>query len=107
MPDVLNVMEAVNPDALRGAEVSITGHLGRPRAEIVELIRQAGGSFQATPSSWVGSRRAYLITNKDWNAGATVQKKASLKLLKAQEKGIKIISEKEFYDMITLLELPT
>jgi len=91
---VVEIMEVRN--ALKGKRFSITGHLGRPRKEIVAIIEQAGGHFDKTPV-W-GTN--FLISNLDWNAGSTVRKGASRKLLAAQEKGIKIISEAKFYEMI-------
>ena len=91
---IIEVMEVQN--ALRGKRFSITGHLGRPRKEIVAIIEQAGGNFDKAPV-W---GTTYLITNNDWNKGSTIKKGASKKLLKAQEQGIKIISEQAFYDMI-------
>jgi NAD-dependent DNA ligase len=91
---VLEIMEVQN--ALKGKRFSITGHLGRPRKEIVEIIKQAGGFFDKSPV-W-GTN--YLITNKDWNEGSTIAKGASRKLLAARDKGIKIITEAQFYAMI-------
>jgi len=91
---VIEVMEVQN--ALKRKRFSITGHLGRPRKDIVAIIEQAGGIFDKTPV-W-GTH--YLITNLDWNTGSTVRKGASRKLLKAMNKGIKIISERQFYDML-------
>ncbi len=94
MATIVEVMEVQN--ALKSKRFSITGHLGRPRKEIVAIIEQAGGIFDKSPI-W-GTH--YLITNNDWNKGSTIRKGASRKLLKAQENGIKIISEQVFYDMI-------
>jgi len=94
MATIVEVMEVQN--ALRGKRFSITGHLGRPRKEIVAIIEQAGGVFDKAPV-W-GTN--YLITNNDWNKGSTITKGASRKLLKAQDIGVKILSEQEFYDML-------
>jgi len=91
---VLEVMECGG--ALKGKVFSITGHLARPRKDIVSIIEQAGGRFEERPRYGVH----FLITNKDWNKGSTVTAKASSKLLDAQKNGIKVISETEFYDMI-------
>ena len=91
---VLEVMECGG--ALKGKVFSITGHLARPRKDIIQIIEQAGGSFTERPK-W-GTH--FLITNKDWNANSTVSAKASSKLLDAQKNGIKVISEAQFYDMI-------
>ncbi len=95
---VLEVMECGG--ALKGKTFSITGHLGRPRKDIIAIIDQAGGRFEERPRYGVN----YLITNKDWNKGSTVTAKASSKLLAAQRYGIKILGEQEFYDMIMKAE---
>jgi NAD-dependent DNA ligase len=94
MATIIEIMEVGN--ALKGKRFSITGHLGRPRKEIVAIIEQAGGYFDKSPV-W-GTN--YLITNLDWNEGSTVTKGASRKLLAAHDKGIKIINEAKFYEMI-------
>ena len=94
MATIVEIMEVRN--ALRGKRFSITGHLGRPRKEIVAIIEQAGGHFDKSPV-W---GTTYLITNKDWNKGSTIAKGASRKLLAAHDKGIEIISEAKFYEMI-------
>ena len=91
---VLEVMECGG--ALKGKVFSITGHLARPRKDIVSIIEQAGGTFSERPKFGVH----YLITNQDFNANSTVQPGKSSKLLDAQRSGIKIISEAAFYDMI-------
>lgn len=91
---IVEIMEVEN--ALKGKRFSITGHLGRPRKEIEEIIRKSGGFFDKAP----GYGTHYLITNADWNPNSTVQKGASLKLLKAGKLGVRIISESQFYDMI-------
>jgi NAD-dependent DNA ligase len=94
MATIVEIMEVRN--ALKGKRFSITGHLGRPRKEIVAIIEQAGGHFDKSPV-W-GTH--FLITNKDWNKGSTITNGASRKLLAAHDKGIKIISEAKFYEMI-------
>lgn len=91
---ILDVLDIVN--ALKGKTFSITGHLGRPRKEIIEIIRKCGGHFEERPKWGVN----YLITNLDWNANTTVQPKKSSKLIDAERQGIKVISEKAFYEMI-------
>lgn len=93
MVDVIAVMEPGN--ALRGKRFSITGHLGRPRTQIVEIIQECGGYFDKAPA--FGTH--YLVTNLDWNRGSTHGSKSN-KLIKAEKLGIKIISEQHFYDMI-------
>lgn len=90
---IVEVMEVT--DAFKGKQFSITGHLSRRRADIVKIIETAGGRFDKQPDYGT----TYLITNKDWTA-ATVQKGASKKLLRAHERGVKIISEQRFYDML-------
>lgn len=92
--DVLEVMEP-SPDALRGMTVCITGHLGKPRDQIVEMIRKAGGRFDKSVRWGV----THLVTNADWNAGS-VKGKVSSKYRKAQEYGVKIISEAELYALM-------
>jgi len=92
--DVAEVMEVTG--AFKGKSFSITGHLGRPRDAIVKIIEQAGGVFHKTPE-W---GTTYLITNREWNAGSTVREGTSRKLLKAQRNGTKIISEKQFCEML-------
>ena len=72
----------------------ITGHLGRPRKDMVALIKQAGGEYYSTPKYLVD----YLITNNDWTKNSTG--KVSAKVLKAQRNGVKVIGEQEFYDML-------
>ncbi len=75
---------------------SISGHLGRPRKDMIALIAQAGGEFRATPSR---DYTDFLITNNDWNKGST-HGRLSAKVRKAQRAGVPIISEQEFYDML-------
>lgn len=93
MATVIEVMEVT--EAFNGKRFSITGHLGRKRADIVKIIETAGGRFDKQPDRGTD----YLITNKDWTA-ATVQKGASKKLLRAHDRGVRIISEQRFYDML-------
>lgn len=100
--EVLAVAEVLieNETMLKGKTFSITGHLGRKREDVVELIRQAGGDFSERPK-WNGYRgERYLITNKDWNRNSTVMPKKSSKLVEAESHGWKIISEDEFLRMI-------
>lgn len=97
MTDMALVIETLEPaGALRGKRVSFTGHLGRPRKDLIKLVELAGGVFDEQPQYWT----TYLVTNRDWNAGSTVRKNKSLKLIKAERNGTKIISEEEFYDLI-------
>ena len=89
---VMDVMELTN--ALRGIRVCITGHLGIPRDQVKAIIEKAGGSLE--DSVRYGVR--YLVTNKDWTANS-VQGKSN-KFRKAEELGVKIISEQQFIDLI-------
>lgn len=89
----MDIMEVTN--AFKGKRFSITGHLGRPRPEIVAIIERAGGIFDEKPK-W-GTN--FLITNADWTA-KTVKPGKSLKFQEAQRNGVKIISEAEFYKML-------
>ena len=91
---VIEVMEVSN--ALKGKTFSITGHLGRARDVIVKIIETAGGTFEPRPRRGT----TYLITNKDWNRGSTVEATKSSKLIEAERNGIKIISEDQFCQMI-------
>ena len=91
---VLEVMECGG--TLKGKVFSITGHLARPRKDIISIIEQAGGRFEEQPRWGVN----YLITNKDFNAGSTIKPNKSSKMIKAEQNGIKLISESQFYDMI-------
>jgi NAD-dependent DNA ligase len=90
---VMEIMEVTN--AFRGKRFSITGHLGRPRPEIVAIIERAGGIFEEKPR-W-GTN--FLITNADWTA-KTVKPGKSHKFEEAQRNGVKIISEAQFYQML-------
>jgi NAD-dependent DNA ligase len=91
---IIEVMEVSN--ALKGKTFSITGHLGRPRPAIIKIIETAGGKFEAEPRWGVN----YLITNKDWNKGSTVEAKRSNKLIKAEQMRIKVIDEDTFCQMV-------
>jgi NAD-dependent DNA ligase len=100
--DILNVM-AVNEDtsnALRGKRVSFTGHLGLTRDEMVKFIEANGGRFDESPK--YGTH--YLVTNREWNKGSTITEKKSRKLIAAEQNGVKILSEKEFLDMVFALQ---
>ena len=93
LAEIVAVMEVT--DTLKKKSFCITGHLGKPRAEIEQLIVQAGGRVD---KSVTGSTN-YLITNEDWTKG-TVKGKSS-KLLKAERNGTRIISEAKFFEMLT------
>lgn len=94
-----NVVEAaavigVNPNALKGARVAITGHLSTPRKEFEKLISDAGGVFDKT----VTYGTTYLTTNADWTG---IDGKTSSKFDKAKKMGVKIISEAKLIELMT------
>lgn len=96
---VIEVMEV--KDCLKDAKICITGHLGRPRQDIEKLIRTAGGEVH-TSIKW---STTHLLTNADWTAGSTHggsvgKKKVSSKYAEACRYKVKIISEKDFYDIL-------
>jgi NAD-dependent DNA ligase len=91
---VVEVMEVSN--ALKGKIFSVTGHVGVTRDRLIKIIETAGGQFEPRPRHGVH----YLITNKDWNRGSTVEAKRSSKLIEAEKNRIKIISEDQFCQMI-------
>lgn len=91
---VVQVMEVSN--ALKGKRFSITGHLGLKRPEIVQIIETAGGQFEERPRFGTN----FLITNKDWNSGSTVDPKKSSKFIEAERNRIKIITEDQFCQMV-------
>jgi NAD-dependent DNA ligase len=82
--------------ALQGKTFSVTGHVGIKRDDLVKIIETAGGHFEEQPRYGVN----YLITNRAWNKGSTVEEKKSSKLIKAERLGIKIISESKFCKMV-------
>lgn len=91
---VVEVMEV--SQALKGKTFSITGHLGRKRPEIVKIIETAGGRFEERPRYGTN----FLITNRDWNKGSTVDPKKSSKFIEAERNRIKIITEEQFCQMV-------
>lgn len=93
---VLDVMEPA-ADALRGKTFCITGHMGRPRAEIEEMIRKAGG--RTSPNVAYGV--THLVSNEDWSAGTIGSKKKSSKQLKAESLRIMVISEASLYELMS------
>ncbi len=92
---VLQVME-VGPKTLKGYRICISGHLGKPREEVAQLIEQAGGEFHPN----VAWNTTHLVTNKDWSAGTIVGTK-SAKLRKAEERGVKLLSEQQLYALLS------
>jgi len=91
---VVEVMEVTQ--GLKGKSFSITGHMGVPRPRVIKIIEMAGGRFEERPRYGTN----YLITNRDWNTGTTVDPKKSSKLIEAEKNRIKVISEDEFCQMI-------
>lgn len=97
MSRLAEVHEVLEPDGttLKGKSFSITGHLGKPRPQIISLIQAGGGEFHKEPS-W---DTHFLISNQDWSKG-TVKGGSSKKLDKAVRNGTKIITEEEFFRML-------
>lgn len=91
--DMIEVME-VEGKPLRGMRICITGHLAKPRAEIVKLIEEGGGRFHST----VKYDTTHLLTNGDWTKG-TVEGTSS-KFRKAKQYGCKFISEEQFLSLL-------
>ena len=91
---VLEVMEP-SPTALRGYRICISGHMGRPRDRIAEMIADAGGEFHKS----LTQRTTHLVTNGDWSAG-TIKGKVSSKVRKAREYGARVLSEQQLYDLM-------
>lgn len=97
--DQLTVAEVLEvTGVLKGKTFSITGHLGRPRKEVIALIEQAGGRFEERPRWGWGER--YLITNQDFNANSTILPKKSSKMIEAEKNGWELLSEDEFIRML-------
>lgn len=96
--DMLTVMTISehSGSALLGKNICFTGHMGMTRAEMVKLIESNGGTFHDS----VKWNTHILVTNRDWNRGSTVTSKKSSKLIKAEQQGTKILSEKELIDMV-------
>lgn len=96
MTNMAEVVEVLEPqDTLTGKSFCMTGHLGKPRNVIAELIRKAGGRVEERITHGLD----YLITNADWTA-STVGKAGSSKFQKAKQYGVKIINEETFFKMI-------
>jgi NAD-dependent DNA ligase len=91
---VVQVMECSG--ALKGKSVCVTGHVGVPRAELVRIIETAGGRFEERPRYGT----TYLVTNKDFTKGSTVEPKRSTKMIEAERNRVKVISEAQFCQMI-------
>lgn len=90
--DLAEVILVMEPERkLRGKAFSITGHLGRPRKDVIKIIEMAGGVFEKTVTWGVH----YLVTNEDWT-----NQSGSIKFRKAKDYGVMIISEADFYALL-------
>ena len=94
LADVMLVMEELG-SPFKGKEFCITGHLGRKRSEIEEIIRLAGGTVVPRPTY-----RGVLLTNADWN-GLGEGQKVSSKYTRAKAERCEIINEEKFFRMIS------
>jgi DNA ligase (NAD+) len=81
--------ESFEDQRFAGTTWVLTGALSQPRDDVAERIRQRGGKV----SSSVSKKTTYLLAGED----------AGSKLAKAQELGVKILTEAEFQ---SLLEAP-
>jgi DNA ligase (NAD+) len=72
--------------ALSGKTFVITGTMSRPRPEIQKIIRNAGGEV----SSSVSAKTDYVVAGDS----------AGSKLEKAEELGVKVITESELFNML-------
>lgn len=96
LTDVATVVEVMEvEDAFKGKRFSITGHISINRDRFIQIVEKAGGVFDKAPTYGT----TYLVTNSDWTPGSTVGAK-SKKFEKAQKLGIRILSEKKFFDML-------
>lgn len=91
---VVQVMEV--SDVLKGKSFSVTGHVGIPRKELIRIIETAGGQFNDRPK-W---GTTYLVTNRAFNEGSTIEKGKSTKIMEAERNGIRVISEKQFCNLV-------
>lgn len=94
--DVLDLIEVMEVEGrpLAGMRICITGHLAKPRAEIVKLIKQGGGEFHST----VKYNTTHLLTNADWSANSVDG--TSSKFKKARQYGCKFLNEEQFLAII-------
>jgi NAD-dependent DNA ligase len=104
LAEVMNVMGATEGSLYlrkmnysKPANIVITGHLSVTRGNVEKLIVEAGGVLQKQ----ITSDTDFLVTNQNFT---NVKDGASNKLRKARQYGIKIISERELYEMITTSE---
>jgi len=93
MIDLIEVME-VEGKPLARMRICITGHLAKPRAEIVKLIEQGGGQFHST----IKYNTTHLLTNADWSANSVDG--TSSKFKKARQYGCKFLSEEQFLALL-------
>ena len=77
-------------NTFNGKSFVITGQLSAPRDYFKNLIRLKGGKFKSS----VSKNCDYLI------AGEATRSAKSTKLKKAQDVGVKIISEQDFFSLI-------
>ncbi|MEI6478224.1 MAG: NAD-dependent DNA ligase LigA [bacterium] len=82
----IEVKKAVSLGKLTGMSFVLTGSLSRPREEIAEEIRQAGGKV----GSSVSGETSYLV----------VGDKPGSKLKKAESLGVKVIGEEELSSLL-------
>ncbi len=92
--DVMLVMEELG-SPFTGKEFCITGHLGRKRSDIEEIIRLAGGRTVERPGY-----RVTVITNADWN-GLAAGTKVSSKYEAAKKHRCEIINEETFFKRLS------
>ena len=83
---VITQNTSTQDSAISGKIFVITGTLSKPRDSFKELIQSLGGAV----SSAVSSKTDYLLCGDD----------AGSKLTKANELGIKVLSEDEFNELI-------
>ena len=94
--DLATIAEVMEIEGvLKGKRICITGHLGRPRKDIVKLIEMAGGEFHDS----VKWNTTHMLTNGDWNPNSTTGKVSS-KYTKARQYGVDFINEKQFYNIL-------
>lgn len=85
--DFIEIEQVKTGGKLAGKSFCFTGALSIKRSEAEKMVADAGG----TASGSVGKSLSYLVTNETDPTG---------KYLKAQQLGIPIITEDEFFDML-------
>lgn len=96
----LEVLEPIPTKYTIGKSIAFTGHLSLTRERYQQLCEQAGMRFEKA----VRYGLTYLCTNRDWNSGSTAEPGKSNKLRKAEEMGVKVISEQKLLDLLTKTE---